>query len=107
MKKKKIKKPVWEPARVRCPGDDDVKCWTFAIPNLPLVPNKKVMDFVKYIASLDGYVCLRPEYPNGTLLIFRTENDAKGARNLIRNYPGYGGFVGEHIVEVYVPKEYV
>ena len=46
---------------------------------------------------------MRPEYPHGTLLLFETENDAKGARNLIREKTP----VGNNICECYIDKMYV
>lgn len=97
----------WNPMRFGEKQDNEVTCYTVAIPNLPLFPDKKVKEFVKWIHTLDGFVGLRPEYPKGTLLIFKTENDAKRARNQIRVYPEYQGGVGNNICEVFVPKEYV
>jgi len=87
--------------------ENEVTCYTVAIPNLPIFPNKEVKKFLNWIQTLDGFVGLRPEYPYGTILIFKTENDAKGARNLIRAYKGYNGEVGKNICEIYIPKEYV
>ena len=101
------KKPTWEPPQFGEKQENEVTCYTVAIPNLPLIPNKKVKDFVKWISELEGFVGLRPEYPRGTILIFRTENDAKRARNQIKAYPGYKCGVGNNICEVYIPKEYV
>ena len=105
----KIKKNRWNPSTVDenvANNPDWVKCYTVAIPNLPLFPSKAVMDFVKYVTSLEGCYGMRPEYPHGTLLIYDTENNAKGARNLIRAYKGYGGQVGKNIGEIYIPREY-
>lgn len=87
--------------------DNEVSCWTVAIPNLPMIPNRKIRKFVKWINKLDGFVGMSPHYPFGILLLFRSENDAKRARNQIRAYPGYECPIGENICEVYVPKEYV
>lgn len=101
------KKPTWEPPQFGEKQENEVECYTVAIPNLPVFATKKVKDFVKWISELEGFVGLRPEYPRGTLLIFRTENDAKRARNQIKAYPGYKCGVGNNICKVYVPKEYV
>lgn len=97
----------WNPPRFGEKQENEVSCYTVAIPNLPLFPDKNVKKFVKWINGLDGFVGFRPEYPRGTLLIFKTENDAKRARNQIRVYPGYQSVVGDNICEVYIPKEYV
>lgn len=97
----------WQPMDFGPKKDNESVCYTVAIPNLPIIPSKGVKKFVKYISGLKGFVGLRPEYPHGTLLIFMTENDAKSARNLIRNYEGYDGNVGTNICEVYVPNEFL
>lgn len=83
-----------------------LKAYTVAIPNLPLVPNRKVKAFVKWISSLDGFYGIHPHYPLGTLVIFDTENNAKAARNLIQNYKGYSGTVGNNICEIYISEQY-
>lgn len=97
----------WNPATFGERKEDEVECYTVAIPNLPMIPNRRVKKFVQWISKLEGFVGFRPEYPKGTLLIFKTENDAKRARNQIREYPNYEGGVGENICKVYVPGEYV
>lgn len=101
------KKPKWEPAQIGEKQENEVECYTVAIPNLPLFPNKKVTTFLRWIQDMEGFVGLRPEYPRGTLLIFRTENDAKRAKNMIPTYPGYKCGTGKNICKVYVPKEYI
>lgn len=101
---------MWEKAIIDeniANNPDFVKAYTVAIPNLPLIPNKEVKKFIKWINKLDGLCGIRPEYPYGTLIIFKTENDAKIARNKIKSYPGYDGQVGKNISEIYIPKEYV
>ena len=97
----------WNLPRYGEKQENEVSCWTVAIPNLPMFPNKKVRKFIEWVHELDGFVGLRPEYPRGTLLLFKTENEAKRARNQIRIYPGYNSGVGDNICEVYIPKEYV
>ena len=106
MKKKRVK---WEPPIFDKDIDknpDWKKCYTVAIPNLPLRPNKKVVKFMDDISKMDGFIGLRPEYPYGTLLMFDTENHAKIARNRINNYPQYQGGTGKNIGECHIPKEY-
>ena len=97
----------WEPPEIRPVKDDEVVCYAFAIANLPIIPDRKVKNFLKYISGLEGYQGLYPHYPDGTLLIFNTENNAKAARNLVRNYRGYTGGVGDNIGEVYINKKYL
>ena len=57
-----------------------MKAWSVAVGNInPL--QKASRDAVKFISKLKGFVGFYPSYPNGTLCFFRTENDAKKARN--------------------------
>ena len=74
-----------------------MKGYTVAIANLPFIPNKKIKEFMDYISKLDGFIGVHPHYPNGTLLIFKSENHAKRARNLIEKY---GVKTGRNICEV-------
>lgn len=98
---------MWQPARFGAKQENEVSVYTVAIPNLPIFPNRKVDKFVKWISKLDGFVGIRPEYPNGTLLLFKTKNDAKIARNKINNYPGYDMGTGNNICEVYIDRKYI
>ena len=104
------KKFRWEPSVV----DENiannpafVKCYTVAIPNLPIHPNKRVVKFIEDIQKMDGFVGIRPEYPYGTLVVFDTLNHAKVGRNRINNYPEYYGGTGRNIAEIYIPKEFI
>lgn len=63
--------------------DNEVKAYTVAIPNLPVFPNKRVKMFLKDIRNMEGFIGMHPCYPNGTLLVWKTEADAKRARNRI------------------------
>jgi len=83
-----------------------LKAYTVAIPNFPLIPNKRVREFIKWICKLDGLLGIHPHYPDGNILLFRTENQAKVARNQIKNYPNYEGTVGHNIVEVEIDDIY-
>ena len=97
----------WQPPKFGPKTDDEVVCFAFAMPNLPSVPNRKILDFLKYAQSLDGFLGIYPDYPRGTLLIFDTENNAKGGRNLLRTYPGLQFEFGKNIAEIYVNKKYL
>lgn len=58
--------------------------WSVATGNVnPLL--KASREAVKYIQTLEGFVAVHPT-PNweGTLWLFDSENNAKGARNLLR-----------------------
>lgn len=98
----------WNPAQFGETPDGWVDVYTVAIANLPLFPDKKVKKFLDWISKMDGFVGIRPEYPHGTLLLFKTENDAKRCKNLIPTYKeGYCGGIGNNICKVAIPKEYV
>lgn len=87
--------------------EDWVKVYTVAIANLPLIPNRKVKDFINWITKMEGFIGIRPEYPYGTLLLFDTENHAKACKNLIPTYKyGYQGGIGHNISECFIPPEY-
>lgn len=56
--------------------------WTVAVGNFnPLM--KASRDAIGFISGLEGLVAVHPHYPNGTLLLFDSLNNAKGARNLM------------------------
>lgn len=97
----------WQPPQFGPKKEDEVTCYAFAIPNLPIPPNRAVKKFLKWVDKLDGFQGLYPAYPDGTLLIFDTENNAKGGRNLVRNYPGRQFPVGDNIGEVFINKKYL
>lgn len=83
---------------------NDVEVWTVAIGNLPLPPfiPRKTKKAIQFIKEQDGFIGFYPVYPKGTLCLFKTENDAKGARNMMR-FKGIQ--VGDNICKAYMPKE--
>lgn len=99
----------WNPPRFGEKLENEVVCYTVAVPNLALPwhgrkalkASEKLLDFVK---NQSGFVGIRTEYPRGTLLIYKTENDAKIARNEIK---AMGCPVGNNICEVFIDKMYV
>ena len=72
--------------------------YVFATDCLPLLPwmARKVL---RLIGEQDGLVGVIPYYPKGTVVCFDTENNAKGARNILRLN---GMNVGTNICEVIV-----
>lgn len=92
----------WKPPRIGEKKENEVVCYAFAIPNLLI--NEETKKFIKWVNGLDGFLGIYPHYPHGNLLIFKTENDAKGGRNLIR---ARGIEVGKNIGEVFIEKQYV
>jgi hypothetical protein len=96
----------WNPPQFGEKKDYEVSVYTVAVGNLTLNPfrMKKQKEALAYIQSLDGFVGLYPHYPDGTLCLFKTENEAKGARNLMK---AKGIMCGKNIGEVYIDKKYV
>ena len=66
-----------------------IKLWTVAVGNtqgpfsLPST-KRKAKAAVDLIKQQEGFVGVNPQPPLGTLLLFRTENNAKRARNVLR-----------------------
>ena len=81
----------------------EVKAWTFAIGNIHLIPTKTDRQVMDIVRELDGLYGVKPEFPRGTLLVFKTENHAKRAKNELVSY---GIKTGAHIVECFIPAEY-
>ena len=91
----------------------EISAWTVAVPNLAgtirgtfrpryLKDSKKLLN---YVQKLDGFLGVHPAPPHGTLLLFRTENDAKRARNLLIHDLKLNN-VGDNICECFIPEEY-
>lgn len=90
----------------------EVKAWSFAVPNLAglcsfptpkqIAHSKKLL---KYLEGLDGFLGIYPMPPRGTMVIFRTKNDAVRAKNLLI-YDLEINEIGKNIVECYIPEEY-
>ena len=91
----------------------EISAWTVAVPNLAgtirgtlrsryIKDTKKLLNYVK---KLDGFLGIHPIPPKGTLLLFRTENDAKRARNLLIHDLKLNN-VGDNICECFIPEEY-
>lgn len=90
----------------------EVKAWGFAVPNLAGyvgIPTIKQMratkKFLNYVKKLDGFLGVHPHPPKGTILIFKTKQEAIRAQNLLK-FDLELNAVGEHIVEVFIPEEY-
>lgn len=79
----------------------EIKVYTVATGNVnPLV--KASREAVKFIKKLDGFVGVHPEPPHGTLWLFKTENQAKKARNKME---AHGIQTGNNICECFIPSE--
>lgn len=93
-------------------SDNEVTAYTVAVPNLAgTIPGASMpwhwrdsKKFLNYVMKLDGFLGVHPIPPRGTLLIFKTENDAKRARNLIAN--DLKVQTGNNIMKILIPQEY-
>lgn len=90
----------------------EVKAWSFAVPNLAGLCSfptpRQLADSIKlinYLKDLDGFLGIHPMPPRGTMVIFRTKNDAIRAKNLLI-YDLEINEIGNNIVECYIPEEY-
>lgn len=91
------------------PKSDAVEAWTFAIGNLPKRFSSKTVKLMAkkalaWAREQPGFVGIHPEPPHGTCLIYRTENDAKRAKN---NLEFKGVVCGKGISKIYIHKRYV
>lgn len=90
----------------------EVKAYTLGIPNLAGTTGKfhgrkvwrDTKKLINYVTKLDGFLGIHPDYPHGTALIFKTENDAKRAKNLLI-YDLKINQIG-NVVECFIPEEY-
>ena len=81
----------------------ETEAWTVAIANLnPLAREKE--EIMNRIKKLDGFIGIHPVPPRGTLLIFKTENDAKRGKNEIKTFLSP---VGDNICKIYIDKRFV
>lgn len=60
--------------------------WTVAVGHIPMFwwLRKGTREAVKLIKQQEGLLGIYNKYPQGTLLLFDTENNAKGARNMLK-----------------------
>lgn len=86
------------------PGCDH-EAWAFGIGVFSLNPfrQKGYRKFIKWLKSRPGFLGMHP-MDRGTLLIFDTENNAKGSKNLVESQWGVQTGNGVHLV--YVPREF-
>lgn len=87
------------------PKENEIEAWTVAVGRIPLIPWKKGMrEAIKLIKEQKGFMAVHPVIGKGTLLLFDSENNAKGARNVLRYH---GVQCGNEICKVYVDKRYL
>lgn len=90
----------------------EVKAYALGVPNIAGTTGKRptrkeLRDsriLINYVTKLDGFLGIHPFPPHGTALIFRTENEAKRAKNLLI----YDLDINEigNVVECFIPEEY-
>lgn len=86
----------------------EMEVWTVAVGNIPPLPDflmpKVVKKALEVIKEQEGLIGVTPMPPRGTLLLFDTENNAKGARNVLR----FNGIkCGDNICKGYVDENYL
>ena len=81
---------------------EEIEVWSVAVGNVnPFL--KASRKAIEYIAKLDGLVGVHPHYPDGTLVLFESENSAKRARNMMESK---GIKCGNNICKIYIPAIY-
>ena len=88
------------------PMEGEVKLWTVATGSLPGIfaprsVKKRCKAALKLIDAQEGFCGYHPVEGRGTLCLFETENQAKAARNVMRQA---GIPVGDRICTVFVPQ---
>ena len=88
------------------PRENEIPAWTVAVGNIPLFPklHKGAVEAIDLIEEQEGLLGIHPCYPRGTILLFRSENDAKSARNVLRSK---GVKCGDNICKCFVDKRYI
>ena len=92
--------------KVQEPTEIEVKVWCFTVGNLPrvmLFARKGVKEAVKLIRKQEGFIGFYINRPDGTLCLFDSENNAKGAKNVL----GFKGAYVGNIFEAYIDKSYM
>lgn len=87
---------------------DENIMYTVAIGEIdPFATGKKARDqedVIRFVKTLPGFVGVHPVSGRGTILLFRTEKEAKEARQKLKDK---GCPVGMNVTECFVPKKYV
>jgi len=85
--------------------EDEISLYTVAIPEINpfAVGEAKVAQdaAIDFIRNLDGFVAVHPVFGQGTLLLFRTKDQAKKARIELKNH---GCPAGKNVTECFVKK---
>jgi len=83
--------------------ENKIEAYTVAIGNFSIPLTKDQEKVMKIIEECDGFLGLHPHYPDGTLLLFDTRNNAVGCKNIL-DFEGVQ--TGRNIVKVYIDKKY-
>ena len=87
------------------PTNDEVEVWTVSMPVITFLPfSRRFRKDMQYVESLEGFIGFHQIFPHGTLCLFDSENNAKGARNMMRFQ---NIRVGKNICPVYIHKDYL
>jgi len=89
--------------------ENEISAWTVAVGNAPMPwhsrkVKKSAAAAMNFIKGLDGFIGVHPMPPRGTLLLFKSENEAKRARNLMR---AEGIQTGDNICEVFIDRQFI
>lgn len=87
---------------------NEIDAWTVAVGNLPTLPlaltPKRVKMALEIIKEQEGLLGVQPCYPDGTLLLFRSKNEAIRAKN---NLTANKIATGNNICHCFVDKRFL
>ena len=86
-------------------NENEVKVYTVATGNFPVIPNKGTKKIMKALKEMDGFIGAHPHAPYGTLLLFDTERNARMGRAKLINMDVHP--VGNNICEAFIDKGYL
>lgn len=85
-------------------NDSMVEVWAVGIGILPVIRTRKVRTLLRFISSLDGFLGISPVPHRGTLLVFKSKNDATCAKKTLEKN---GVHTGNELATVYIKEEYL
>jgi len=74
-----------------------IKCYAITIPNLPdpILMQEEAQNVARFLKTLIGFIGFFPHFPEGTILLFETIDDARMAR---ARFTEMGNPCGDYII---------
>ena len=85
--------------------ENEVSVWSVAVGKIPrFLKPKGCVEALRFIVKQEGFIGFSPVKGYGTICLFKSENEAKIARNKMLSE---GIECGDNICEVYIDKGYL